>query len=261
MRRDMISEPRSGDEPLYSPRLLLLGAVIAGVLILALVGVITHRASPSVVATPHASHPSATRPSAVAPTASPAPSGASSPSSSDARCNIPPGSQEVPTSAPTGVTWQLYQTIALPFSAQAGPTVVSGGVARCYAHTPTGALLAAVQIYVRLGVAPDWLPVLDQQVMPGTGREVFAADRPDEDVTVQPGEYGQVAGFQFVTYSSAGAVVQLVVQMPDGSLQMAAVTVTWFGGDWRLQLLPDGQATAIVQQLSSLAGFIPWEGV
>lgn len=263
----MPSEPgNQGDKPLYTPRLLVLGAALVGVLMLAFVAVVTHRGPASAAAAPPASRPPASRPPALQPSVGaqaggPAPGSSASPAGATAACNVPPGDNEIPTSAPAGVTWQLYQTIALPFSAQAGPTVVSGDVARCYAHSPTGALLATVQIYIRLGVATDWRPVVDAQVLAGPGRNVFAAERPDESVTVQPGEFGQVAGFQFVTYTGSVAVIQLVVQMPDGSLQMAAMTSVWNGGDWRLELQPDGQASANIQQLSSLAGFVPWGGV
>ncbi len=75
--------------------------------------------------------------------------------------------------APAGVTWQLWQSVALPFSKAAGPQIVQGNVARCYAHTPTGALLAAVQIQYRLGISSNWRQIADTQIMPGPGRNVF----------------------------------------------------------------------------------------
>lgn len=176
-------------------------------------------------------------------------------------CRVPPGNRDVPAAAPAGVTWRLYATIALPFSATAGPAEVAGGVARCYAHSPTGALLAAVQIAVRYVLAPDWRAVLAQQVMPGTGRNVYAAQRPGMQVTDQPGQYGQVAGFQFAAYTQAVAVIQLATELPDGILQCTTMTVDWAAGDWRLVLQPDGAPGPDVQQLSSLTGFIPWSGV
>jgi hypothetical protein len=164
-------------------------------------------------------------------------------------------------SAPVSVTWRLYHTVALPFSAQAGPTVVVGDVARCYAHSPTGALLSAVQIAVRYALASDWRSVVAEQVMPGTGRNVYSDQRSGVNFTVQAGEFGQIAGFQFVTYSSALAVVQIVVQLPAGEMQATTMTVQWSGGDWRLQLEPDGSPGPNVQQVASLTGFIPWGGV
>jgi hypothetical protein len=159
------------------------------------------------------------------------------------------------------VTWRLYDTVALPFSAQAGPTQINGDVARCYAHSPTGALLAAVQITVRYLLATNWRAVIAQQVLPGTGRNVYADQRSGVNFTIQPGEFGQVAGFQFVTYTSPLAVIEIVIQLPSGGMQATTMTVQWSGGDWRLQLQPDGTPGPNIQQVTSLTGFIPWGGV
>jgi cytoskeletal protein RodZ len=61
-------------------------------------------------------------------------------------CNVSPGDQTVPESAPAGVTWQIIGYIAFPSSKAAGPEVVTGDIARCFAHSPLGALIAMVQI-------------------------------------------------------------------------------------------------------------------
>ncbi len=45
--------------------------------------------------------------------------------------------------------WSSFYGVELPVSAQAGPFGTSGGVAAGFAHTPLGALLAAVNIGVR----------------------------------------------------------------------------------------------------------------
>lgn len=260
----MLTEPDTGGrKPLYSARLLMVGAALAGVLIFALVAVLAHRGSGQGAAAASVRRPQASDPGTAQapPSSAAAPTAPASAAASDGSCDVPPGNQAIPTSAPAGVTWQIYDTVALPFSAQAGPTVISGDVARCYAHSPTGALLAVAQVFVRIEIASDWQAVLDEQVMPGTGKKVFASERPSEDVTVAPGEFGQFVAFQFVTYSPAVAAIQLVVQLPDGTLQEAAMTVTWSDGDWRLDLLPDGQPNANVAQLSSLSGFIAWGGI
>jgi hypothetical protein len=256
----------TGDGPLFGPRLVITAVALAGIVIFAFVAVVAHRGSGAPEATsaraatraPRAV--SAARRASSAPSPAPAASPAASPAG--AGCHAPPGSQAIPAAAPPGVTWRLYDTIALPFSAQAGPAVITGDVACCYAHSPTGALLAAVQIAVRVVLAANWRTVLAAQVLPGTGRNVYAAERPGEAVTIQPGEYAQIAGFQFITYSSDVAVIQIVSQLPSsGQLQMTAMTVMWVNGDWRLELQPDGAPGPNVQQLSSLTGFIPWEGV
>jgi hypothetical protein len=254
-----IEEP-TGDGPLLTPRLLLTAAVLVGVVAFALVAVLTRSASPTAAGNSSAArHPAATSHRGAAPGHTAAP--ASSPAAAADSCDVSPGHQAIPVSAPAGVTWQLYDTVALPFSAQAGPTVISGDVARCYAHSPTGALLAAVQIAIRYALAANWQAVVAAQVMPGTGRNVYAAQRSGVNFTVGAGEFGQIAGFQFVTYTTALAVVQIVVQLPSGEMQSTTMTVQWSGGDWRLQLQPDGSPGPNVQQVPNLTGFIPWGGV
>jgi hypothetical protein len=178
-------------------------------------------------------------------------------------CSLPAASQAVPAAPPAEVRWEIYDTVALPFSATAGPQAVTGDVARCYAHTPAGALLAAVQIAVRYVLAPDWRTVLARQVVPGPGASVYAAQRAQDPAvnTSQPGQYGQIAGFQFVTYTPELAVMQIVSRLPGGSLQVTTMTTQWAGGDWRLVLHDDGTPGGNVQQLDNLDGFVPWGGV
>ena len=178
-------------------------------------------------------------------------------------CHVAAGSQAVPQYTPQGVTWQLYQTVALPYSKKAGPMAVDGGVARCYAHDPLGALLAASQITVRYLIAPDWRQVTELQVMAGKGRSTYVAER--AKVTNaggdQPGSYNQFAGFKFVTYRSGVAVIDFVGRSNNGALQMTTATVDWSAGDWKLQLQPDGGDSPQAVPVSSLVGFATWSGV
>jgi hypothetical protein len=254
-----IEEP-SGDGPLLTPRLLVVAAVLVGVVAFALVAVLTRSASPAARASSATSQPSSAGHRNASPSHTVVPAASPPAAAVGGGCDVPPGPQAVPVSTPPGVTWQLYDTVALPFSTQVGPTVIAGDVARCYAHSPTGALLAAVQIAVRYALAANWQAVIAEQVMPGTGRNVYAAQRSATNFTIQAGEFGQIAGFQFVTYTNPLAVVQIVVQLPSGEMQATTMTVQWSGSDWRLQLQPDGSPGPNVQQVASLTGFIPWGG-
>jgi hypothetical protein len=256
----MTTEQPAGGGPVLTPRVLITSAALAGIVIFALVAVLTRSGSAGAgTASPRSA--ATTHPASARDRASHAAASAANPDGRTGGCHVPPGPQAIPVSAPTGVTWELYDTVALPFSAQAGPTVINGDVARCYAHSPTGALLATVQIAVRYALAANWQAVIADQVMPGTGRSVYAAERPGAEVTIQAGQFGQFAGFQFVAYTSAIAVVQIVVQLPSGEMQATTMTVQWSGGDWRLQLQPDGSPGPNVQQVPNLTGFIPWAGV
>ena len=182
--------------------------------------------------------------------------------SSASGCHVAPSSQAVPQYTPQGITWQLYQTVALPYSKKAGPMAVDGGVARCYAHDPLGALLAASQISARYLVAPDWRRVLQLQVMPGKGRAAYAKLRAKYGGPgSQPSSVAQLAGFKFITYSPAIAVIDMAMSNGQGSLQAYPVTVVWSGGDWKLQLQPDGSDAPQALPISSLVGFATWSGV
>ncbi|MGK3944960.1 hypothetical protein ABK046_42020 [Streptomyces caeruleatus] len=169
--------------------------------------------------------------------------------------------QDLPTSAPADVTWTLYDTVALPSSKEAGPALAGRDMARCYAHTPVGALLATSQISVRYLAADDWLKVTRTQTV-GAGRDTYIADRTKSEQTAPPDAggsvHGQIAGFRFVTYNDTTAVIQTVWRFPDGRMQAATTTMLWQDGDWRLEFPADPPDPTPVD---SLAGYTSWGGV
>jgi hypothetical protein len=178
-------------------------------------------------------------------------------------CNLPAGDQTVPEATPQGITWQLYQTVAVPYSKTDGPEIVDGDVARCYAHNPVGALLAVSQLGFRFLIAPDWRTVVQQQVVPNAGRSVYVslraqASNPGGNTA---GTYNQLAGFKFLTYSPAAAVVDLVSKSGSGVMQVTTASVEWLNGDWKLELEPNGSESANALPVTSLVGFSTWSGV
>ncbi|MFJ9423203.1 hypothetical protein [Streptomyces sp. NPDC101249] len=169
--------------------------------------------------------------------------------------------QSPPTAEPAGVTWELYDGVALPASKAAGPADTGPDQARCYARTPLGALLAASQISVRYLAAGDWESVTRAQTV-GAGRDTYLADRAAAEQTAAPGRdrpaHGQIAGFRFVTYHGTTAVIETVWRFPAGQLQAAATTMLWRDDDWRLEFPADPAAPTPV---GSLAGYVSWGGV
>jgi len=79
--------------------------------------------------------------------------------------------------------WQLFAGVPLPYSKTAGPSLVDGPLYRGYARSQTGALVAATHLATRYLLTPGqgWREVLDRQVLPGTGREIFARLRSTVD--------------------------------------------------------------------------------
>jgi len=197
-------------------------------------------ASPSVASTTEA--PPATAPTAVA--------------DPDA-----PDATQGPLLVAPRLDWQLFTGVPLPYSKTAGPSRVDGPLYRGYARSQTGALIAATQLATRYLLTPGqgWREVLDRQVLPGTGREIFARLRSTVDQDAAPGTYGHPAGFRFVAFTPDVAAIQLVSRFPrTGSLQVVVVTVKWTGGDWRLQLQPDGSSSPTAQAVPDLDGFVVW---
>jgi len=186
----------------------------------------------------------------------PSPSATASPSSLD---------QSVPDSSPPGVTWQIIDTVALPFSADAGPASVADGIPSGFAHTPTGALVAMVQIDFRHLIESNFVAVTQADVANTPGRAQFfdlvEADGLTNPANPQPGTYLQLAGFQFVSYTTSTAVIELLTARPDGSYQVSTLSVAWDGNDWQLVLQADGTDSPNQQIVSSPVGFVLWGGV
>lgn len=173
----------------------------------------------------------------------------------------------VPTKAPAGTTWSIYQTFALPSVTGAGPAKVSGSIATGYAHSPAGALLAVANEGQRYELAPDteWRKAAAAMLAPGAGTSAWIKVR-GKNPYGAAGAAGsdtllQIAGFQFVSYTPSDAVVQIVNGDPNSGYQVGVDHVTWDGTDWKFAPAADGGPEANVQQVNSLAGFIPWRGV
>ncbi|GGX36618.1 hypothetical protein [Streptomyces chryseus] len=205
--------------------------------------------------------PPQARPSAPAETEAAEPTTADDQSGGDCP-KLPDTGTTVPKNPPAGVRWELVDSFALPVSEKAGPARTDGDVARCYAHSPTGALLAMSQITGRMLTAKDWREITDRQTT-GEGKQAYIDQRVtyEEDegpARVGPDEHGQIAGFKFVTYSPSSAVIDLVFRAKDGTLRAGTSTVLWTGGDWKFEILPSPPPGSTID---NLAGYVPWGGV
>ena len=240
----------------------LVPAVSVGFLALLTLWVVTSPASHSASSRSSGSHNTTRHPSpathgAVGGPTSPLTTQAGGGSDSSAGLN-----QAIPDSPPTGITWQTAYTLSLPVSATAGPTSETNGVPSGFALSPTGALLAAVQISFRLAVEPNFIAVLQADVANTPGKTQFpvlvaGATNPANPA---PGTYLQLAGFQFISYTPSTAVIQLLASRSDGTYQVSTLTVSWDGADWQLVLQPTGAMTPNQQVVSTPVGFVTWSG-
>jgi len=174
--------------------------------------------------------------------------------------------------AGTGLTWTSFHGIDLPTSPQAGPRHTRNGLARGFARTPRGALLASVNIAVR--TAAQWgphiyQPTITRQVTGSARNQLLRADARQyaalrAAAQVRNGQpagrgYAVEAAYRFITYTAHHATVVIVTEAPaTTSTVMAATTirVTWHQGDWRVIAPPHGNWAAAATAVSSLAGYI-----
>ncbi|MBO2465188.1 hypothetical protein [Actinomadura violacea] len=173
---------------------------------------------------------------------------------------MPDNSQpDVPTTAPRQVWWKRFKGVAVPFSPIVGPLEVQGDIARCYSHTPRGALIAAVQISVRLERSTRWREILEQQVVTSEGKIAYSRARAADRV-VPAGKAAQITGFRIVSYTPQSAVVGTVSRDPArGGRTARTVTVKW-EGDWKLAPTPEGSTGSAPQKVDSLSGYVFWGG-
>jgi hypothetical protein len=156
--------------------------------------------------------------------------------------------------------WELVGTVAAPTDSKgAGPGKVEpNGFRSCYAHTPEGALFAAVGY---LAVASDARNTnrLYELLADGEVRDQLKA-------TPVPAEAGadrlQVAGFKINSYSAKEAVVDVAwsVTSQRGALVSFPTVLRWEGGDWKVVIGDSGPAFA-PSPLENLGSYIPWAGV
>ncbi|WP_165966365.1 hypothetical protein [Actinomadura sp. 7K534] len=155
--------------------------------------------------------------------------------------------------------WKRFKGVALPFSPVVGPLDVKGDIARCYQHTPRGALFAAVQISVRLDRSAGWQKIMERQVVEGEGKAAYARVRAAGQV-VPAAKAAQIAGFRIVSYTPESAVVGTVSRDPArGGRTARTLTVKW-EGDWKLAPTGEGSTGSAPERVDSLSGFVFWGG-
>lgn len=197
------------------------------------------------VGTAPAPSPTASSPSEGVATASPAPQ-----APGDSQCTIGGESTDIPAAPPSDVRWEPVGSLAAPSSSSAGPQLVEDGLRRCYQHTPTGALLAAINITQGMSSPTTALEVVEKQWTAGPGKDRQLATLAG-DLSVGDAE---LAGFRIPACTSEKCIVALAIASPSAS---AGVTVplVWAGRDWKV----DGSGGALEPSpLKSLTGYTPW---
>jgi hypothetical protein len=206
--------------------------------------------------------------------AKPAPPPASAPNAPNADasvCGLDAGSQSIPTVAPKAV-WKLRGTVAVPTApATFGPGTAAGGVPSCFAHSPTGALFAMVNIQAAMGELakqPGRYPIdkVLRMIAPGPGRDTLKKAAAKSPVAEQGSTKSgaQVSGFNVIRYESNTAVIDVAFagDRPDTAGYVhGQSTLRWENGDWKLELAQNGGPFDAVQAIPNLTGYVPWRGL
>jgi len=259
-RRSSRGRDPDGDANPFKQRGFLVSAGIIGTL--ALVGAFVIVFEPSVPAPPGAGAPGAdTRPPTSTASAEVTGSGADPEAAGTSACpELRDTSQVIPTEQPLNVVWEVFRGVALPVSKVAGPALADSGTVRCYAQTPTGALIAAAQASERYALVSS--PTLAATMLAtGPGRDGFitrsrASKVPVPNESEDP-DTPQLVGFRMTAYSPQSASVELIrLREMTGSMDSTAWTVVWEDG-WKLQL-PTSGSRPPARPVQSLTGYAPW---
>ena len=185
---------------------------------------------------------------------------AASPSASAAGSSVCglPTSTETSLGAAPETKWELVGTMAAPLDPQIGPGKTDAqGIRSCFAHTPKGALYAAVNLWA-LGSDPSKeRAIAEQLAAKGPGRE--AGMKAPQTQAPASAVKIQIAGFN-VSYTANQAVVDLAFKADNGALASVRTTLLWQDGDWKGVVADNGAPLEEPRQVRDLSGFIPWSG-
>ncbi|MFY0407939.1 hypothetical protein [Solicola sp. PLA-1-18] len=154
----------------------------------------------------------------------------------ESACGLRGGSLQQPTQQPADLTWERVDGWAYPISPSAGPgRRDADGAWSCFARTPTGAVVAAYTINVRLGLASDFDAVARTQTVPGIGQNALLQRGQEE------GSAGvtDTKGFVLESYTNDDAVLSFYL-VQSGQLYTCSTSVQWRDGDWRVRLETNG---------------------
>ncbi|MDQ0676585.1 hypothetical protein QFZ36_004211 [Pseudarthrobacter siccitolerans] len=172
-------------------------------------------------------------------------------------CGLPATSETALGSAPE-TKWELVGTMAAPTDVKVGPGKTDDqGIRSCFAHTPTGALYAAVNLWA-LGSDPSKeRAIAEQLAAKGPGRD--AGMKAPQTAAPSSSVKIQIAGFN-VSYTANQAVVELAFKADNGALASVRTTLLWQDGDWKGVVADNGAPLEEPRQIRDLSGFIPWSG-
>jgi hypothetical protein len=130
-----------------------------------------------------------------------------------------------------------------------GPQQTDGVWSSCFAHSPSGALLAAINFYAESTTGVSAEAVMKRYAV-GAPSSLGNNDGLDSGGPVQ------LAGYRYVSYTPSQAEISIVLQGPQGKTVAVVTTMTWRAGDWKYVFPPGGMPSYEV--IPDLSGYVPW---
>ncbi|ONI67882.1 hypothetical protein BWI15_32955 [Kribbella sp. ALI-6-A] len=177
------------------------------------------------------------------------------------RAKNPP--QRVPREAPAAVSWQFETNMLIPLQAQGGPAIEdANGLRHCFAHSPTGAVLAAMVTLGQIRNPELTESVLRKRIAPGAGRNLALKAVRTSPTPRNTGQTSQFTGFKVIDYLPNRAIISIAVRLDSQKVAGLPVTLLWVDNDWKLVLQPDGSFNGAVAPdvLQSLHGYVRFGG-
>jgi hypothetical protein len=215
------------------------GVVLSGAFLLALVllGVVV-----AVIGGSGGGRPANTPTTAARPPASSAPVGTSG-------CSLPADSQTVPATSPPQAQWGTVGSMQVPQNPTVyGPERSDGPWETCFAHNPSGGLLAAMNLWAEGTAVPP--SELFQRLAVGAPKNLGSNAQLDSGGPIQ------FAGYRYDSYTPSDAQVAIVFQGPEGKLLAVVTSMVWRDGDWKYLFPTNG--TPPMQVIADLTGYVQW---
>ncbi len=222
--------------PWSRPVVLISGAFLLGLLLAGMLVAVTGGGS-------HQARPSEPQPTI-------AQRAAASATSSEGGCSLAAGGQSIPSaSPPAGTQWASVGSMQAPQAPSLyGPQRSSGGFDTCFARSPAGALLAAINLWAESTAAPP------SQVF--AKLSIGAPSNLGNNARLDSGGSVQLAGYRYDSYSPAQAQISIVLQGPQGKLAAVVTTMAWADGDWKYVFPANG--TPPIEVIGDLTGYVSW---
>lgn len=150
-------------------------------------------------------------------------------------CGMEAGPQVLPSGPLEFQPLQVTSTLSVPVVAGVGPGVTDG-ITRCFAHSPTGAVVGAVN-FMRWFSARDVLPqVVETLVEPSGDKDRMAEQiRLGWDGTTTSPQ--TIRGYRAEVRGADEVLVTVLTSagVDDGRLVSWQVPMVWSGGDWKVR--------------------------